>query len=188
MLLTTIAASACTAQGSPSPSAGRDNNPAPGSSAAKLPPRPKDIPATSIDACKVFGKDQLKTLGLDSEPRKATNGADRFGNQGCIVSKVGGDPYFNYLVIPVPQEGVDAWLKGDRDSDIKQVTVSGFGAVRAHPNGTSGLACSVVVDIADGQSLNVQFTAGTPKSFDQEQLCDRARQGAELAMRTLTQG
>jgi hypothetical protein len=52
---------------------------------------------------------------------------------------------------------------------------------RATPN----LSCFVNVDVADGQSLEVQGLLNSTEAFTSDQMCEKTRQVAEAAMNTL---
>jgi hypothetical protein len=184
---------ACTSiGGAPLPAAG--NTPSSPGTAASLPPRPKDLKIDGIDPCILLTKPQQQQLGLDRDPRpdnaNDTKEIDRFGNRGCSFDKTASEPRYGYLIVPVPQEGADAWLTQKRNATAKPVDAEGYGALELHlplPPGRTeqGPFCEVVVDVAQGQSLTVQFSQITRGAFSHDQLCERARQGAGLAVQTL---
>ncbi|GGM65489.1 hypothetical protein GCM10012275_40060 [Longimycelium tulufanense] len=149
-----------------------------------MPKRPKSFSAKSIDPCKLLTKEQQQRLGLDREPSMNTEGTDKHGNYGCSYLRSRSKPSFSYLAVPVPQEGADEWLKGTRAVEVKHVTVAGFGAVTTQL-GESDRSCNTVVDIADGESLDIQFTGVTKGAFTHEQLCEKSNEFAELAMQNL---
>lgn len=130
---------------------------------------------------------QQQQLGLDQPPqRNGPDQADKNGNRGCTFYKFGSTPRFTYLVTAVPQEGAEVWLKGERNVQVKQVTVGGFGAVETRLGNTATSSCNVVVDVAPGQSLDVQFGLKTVGAMTTDQVCEKAREGAELMMQTLS--
>ncbi|WP_209706287.1 DUF3558 domain-containing protein [Crossiella equi] len=177
------ALSACGTGGSPVPQPSTTSS---ATSTASLPARPKTISVTGLDPCSVLTTDQRRNLGLDRQPVKASaSQADKHGNLACMYAKANTDPRYEYLVTPVPQEGAEVSLRGDRGGQVKQVTVAGFGAVETRLS-SSTTSCGVVVDVAPGQSLDVQFGLTTTGALTADQICGKAREGAELIMQTLS--
>ncbi len=184
LTISALTVSGCAVSGTAVPSSS-----APGTSAAivALPPRPKTISVDVLDPCAVLSETQQRQLQIDQQPYRAgPDQADKNGNRGCTFFKTSTDPRFTYLVTPVPQEGAEVWLKGERNVLVKQVTAGGFGAVETRIGNTATSHCNVVVDVAPGQSLDVQFGLGTPGALTTDQVCDKAREGAELIMQTLS--
>ncbi|SHG91608.1 Protein of unknown function [Streptoalloteichus hindustanus] len=137
-----------------------------------------------LDQCKVLTQEQQQQLGLDSPPRLITEGSpDKYGNKGCAFRRTRSEPWVSYLVVPRPQEGIEAWLDGKRRVQVSKLSVAGFGAVETR-NGTT--SCNIVVDVAERQSLDIQFRPDST-GFTVDQMCEKAKQGAELAMQTLLQ-
>ncbi|MCP2259694.1 Protein of unknown function (DUF3558) [Streptoalloteichus tenebrarius] len=138
----------------------------------------------SLDQCKVLTNEQQQQLGLDSPPRLIAEGsADTYGNKGCAFRRTRSEPWVSYLVVPRPQEGIEAWLDGKRRVQVSELTVAGFRAVETR-NGA--ISCNIVIDVAERQSLDIQFRPDST-GFTPDQMCEKARQGAELAMQTLLQ-
>ncbi|GAA2842854.1 DUF3558 domain-containing protein [Crossiella cryophila] len=154
--------------------------------AATLPPRPKTIPVAGLDSCGVLTADQQQQLQVDRKPRLSQpDQTDHLGNRSCSFDKSNQDPRFGLRVTPVPQEGAEVWLKGERNVKVKQVTAGGFGAVETRI-GDNSTSCHVVVDVAPGQSLDVMGTALTKEAFTTDQTCEKARVAAEMVMQTLS--
>ncbi|MCP2168284.1 Protein of unknown function (DUF3558) [Goodfellowiella coeruleoviolacea] len=156
-----------------------------GDGGESLPKRPEELKVDGIDPCKLLTESQQKELGTDQAPRLNADGADSLGNPLCGYRKVEGTPRYGYSVSLVPQEGADVWLKEKRNAEVKVLNVGGFGAVETRLPGDQDISCNVVVDVAEGQSLDMQFTLYTAGAIPLEQMCANARHGAELAVQTL---
>jgi hypothetical protein len=70
------------------------------------------------------------------------------------------------------------------------VAAAGFPAVesRLGATGDANLSCFVNVDVADGQSLEVQSLLNSTEAFTSDEMCEKTRQVAEAAMVTLLNG
>jgi hypothetical protein len=148
-----------------------------------LPPRPKEIKLGGIsDACTALTKDQQKQLKIDeaiSEPQDVIKGKD---SPGCSFQS-NSRPLFSYEVALIADEGVDYWQAGG-NLDVAQKSVAGFGAYQVTLTGTTKGDCALAVDVADGQQLFVSFLP-IGDGFTQDQMCQNAAKGAELALATL---
>jgi hypothetical protein len=81
--------------------------------------------------------------------------------------------------------GIERFTAGELDAEIRPITVEGFPAVVAVPSRFTDY-CTVVVDVAAGQLLDVQFaTGGRQPPIPQQQLCRDAEVVAGEAMKTL---
>ncbi|MGH3929973.1 MAG: DUF3558 domain-containing protein [Pseudonocardiaceae bacterium] len=185
MLMVTAAvavpASACGAASVAGPGAGATS--AAPSSAPTLPPRPREIDLTGVDACTLLTPQQQRQLGTDRAP-VASGETDRYGNPYCHYSKALSSPYFGYTLQVVTQEDATLYLTGERDVTARVVSVAGFPAVENHrPLDERG--CFVDVSTKDGQYLDVQYAESTGSNDPTEVACEKARSAAELAMQTL---
>jgi hypothetical protein len=81
--------------------------------------------------------------------------------------------------------GIERWNDPRLAAHVQPTSVAGFPAVLAIPTQHTDY-CSIEVDVADGQLLDVQFDAGgrLPR-LPQDELCRRGQQAAALAMSTL---
>jgi hypothetical protein len=154
-----------------------------------LPPRPKELKVDGVDPCTLLTKSQQQQLGLDAEPLRSNPNdpgqQDAKGNPGCDYGKTGSNPRYSYLITLVPQEGADAWLREKRNVQVRPTVVANYGAVTTQLGTTQRRVCNVVVDVAQGQSLDVQFSSITENAFTRDQLCQKAADGAALAVQTL---
>jgi hypothetical protein len=85
----------------------------------------------------------------------------------------------------VTTSGIDLWTTGRLDADVSAADVHGFPAVVAVPRRFTEY-CSVDVDVAQGQLVDLQFRdGGNRPQIPQPELCARARQVAEAVMASL---
>lgn len=148
-----------------------------------LPPRPKEIELGGIsDACTSLTKDQQRQLKIDeaiSEPQDVIKGKD---SPGCSF-QANSRPLFSYEVALIADEGVGYWKDGG-NLDVTRKSVAGFGAYQVTLTGTTKGDCALAVDVADGQQLFVSFLP-IGDGFTQDQMCQNAAKGAEMALTTL---
>lgn len=156
--------------------------PPPATSAPQLPPRPQELRIDGVDPCTLLDPQQRRRLGVDSEPR-AGGGSSR-GEPACSYSHLSSEPFYSINVATVPFEGAQVWLSGTRNVDARILDVAGFGAVQTRVAGDDS-DCSVLVDVAEGQTVDVLFTGDGAGSFPSDEMCARARQAAEAATMTL---
>ncbi|GAB2996988.1 DUF3558 domain-containing protein [Saccharothrix stipae] len=172
--------------GDPSPQSTKTTGgPTSGSSepTVDFPPRPAEIKLDGIgDACTALTKDQQQQLKIDeaiSEPQDVIKGKD---SPGCSF-QANSRPLFSYEVTLIADEGVGYW-EGGGNLDVVQKSVAGFGAYQITLTGTTKNDCALAVDVADGQQLFVSFLP-IGDGFTQDQMCQNAAKGAEMALTTL---
>lgn len=154
--------------------------------APQLPPRPAELRIDEVDPCTLLDPQQRQALGVDSPPRPGT-GSSR-GEPACHYDHEQSEPFYGFLMAVLPFEGAQVWLTGDRAAEARMIDpVAGYGAVEVRsPGGAAAVTdCSVIVDVAAGQSLDAYFESGASRAFTQDEQCARARQAAEAAMATL---
>ena len=154
-----------------------------------LPPRSKDLDLTGLDPCKALTTDQAKELqydaGYELEPMPGTDGIT--GAPNCTYSSSSRD--VGALIIPVTTEGAEQWLTNpDRETDVQpvQTTVAGFPALELKLPDTK--SCKVMLDVHDGQQLDVFSLdlGGGPK--DVEAYCNEAKKVAGMVIETVNSG
>ena len=187
LLLLLLAAAATVAgcaaapvEGTPSPAAGAT----PESTGPVLPPRPRELPLDGIDACSLLTPAQRAELGLDGLALPSQTTSTLFAGRACAIS--GFEPRDVAVGLTLAtRNGIEALIEPGRVRDQLTLTaVLDFPAVIARPAISN--ACSVDIDVADGQFLDVLFRdAGTSPPIPQEQLCNDAVKIAEAALRTL---
>jgi len=151
------------------------------SAAPTLPPRPREVDLTGVDACTLLTPEQQRQIGTDMPPR-VSDDPDRYGNFRCHYTKSLSSPRFGYSVKVVTQEDATVYLTGERNMVARVVSAGGFPAVENHPPGNPQ-GCFVDVSTKDGQYLSVQYSKSTEDTI--EVACEKARIAAELAIQTL---
>ncbi|WP_181320180.1 DUF3558 domain-containing protein [Saccharothrix carnea] len=149
----------------------------------EFPRRPSEIKLDGIaDACVTLTKDQQRELGIDqalSEPMDVIEDREM---PGCSF-RANSRPLFSYEVTLISDEGAGYWQSGG-NLDVIQKTVAGYGALQVTLAGTTKGDCALAVDVADGQQLFVSFLP-IGDGFTQDQMCQNAAKGAEMALTTL---
>jgi Protein of unknown function (DUF3558) len=84
--------------------------------------------------------------------------------------------------------GVERWRETDVAADVRPDVVGGFPAYTVKPDQYNDY-CSVDVDVAPGQLIDVQLGGGTAQApIAQEELCLGAERSAEAVMTALIPG
>jgi hypothetical protein len=152
-----------------------------------LPPRPREVRLDGVDPCSLLTADQRRTLGFESEPRNGTIAASAlYGGDVPICTMRGFTGEASSVGIGVvTTAGIALWTTGDLDAEVTPTMVGGFPAVVAVPRRFTEY-CSVDVDLAPGQLIDVQFRdGGNRPPIPQRDLCDRAVETAEAAVTSL---
>jgi hypothetical protein len=141
-----------------------------------------------MEPCALFTDAQLGQLKID-EVRKSTSNSTQYkGMLKCVLSVNKQQPYTNYSVTAVTNEGIGPWLTGKRNVDAKLSSVAGYPAATYWIKGGSGHdidGCDTSVDVADGQQLMVDVNNDGQHSYALEELCQMAEKAAGFAVQTL---
>ncbi|WP_240157846.1 DUF3558 domain-containing protein [Pseudonocardia broussonetiae] len=152
-----------------------------------LPPRPRDIDIRNVDPCSLLTASQRAELGLDAEPAYDVQVSPLFEGPEPACTIGGSDPREVAAGVALPYDGlgVNAFAASRVRADVTVIEVQGMPAVLARPSEQLRL-CSVVVDVAPGQAVNVQYRdGGGQPTVPQDDLCAGALAVAEAAMSTL---
>jgi hypothetical protein len=179
VVLASCVAAGCTVSGAPVPT------PEPTSTAAPS-ARPREIRLDGIDPCTLLTEEQKKQLGLtersilDVNFQRAYNGVTKLcttrGQRPRLIA-VGVD-----LVVTA---GIERFTPGSVQADLSPLTIRGFPALKVVPPDFPEF-CTVVVDVAQGQLLDVQFRdGGSTVRVPQPDLCAGAQHAADLVMASL---
>ncbi|WP_219412950.1 DUF3558 domain-containing protein [Pseudonocardia nigra] len=158
--------------------------PAPEPTGLALPPRPHELPLDGVDPCALLTPDQRASLGLDGDPVPYRSTAPGFAGPACSIS--GFEPRAVAVGLALATgNGIEVLTNSDALTDeITPITIAGFPAILARPKNPD--FCSVDVDVADGQFLDVQFAdGGRLPPIPQDQLCRDAVEVAEQVLTTL---
>lgn len=156
----------------------------PGPTDFSLAPRPFDLRLDGVDPCAILTEQQLTELGFDGEVLPSESNSSLFG-RGPACSFRGFEPRAVSMSFVVASEkGIETLVQDGVTDELTAITVGGFPAVLARP--TNPAFCSVDVDVAPGQLLDVHFADGGRKPpIPQDQLCRDAVVVAEAAVASL---
>lgn len=147
-----------------------------------LPPRPQAIRIDETDPCSLLTSDQQTRLGV----RGATPvPAEEKIGPGCRWLHSPDEPVEAYQIFRDTESGIESGFGNSRG--ITVITVAGFPAIETQSERTQlpETQCIVAVDVAPGQTLQVNYDYNGALPMTRERACDKARPAAEMAMRTL---
>ena len=133
-----------------------------GESGVQLPPRPREVRVDGVDPCSLLTEAQRAELGLDARPVFDLSPSMLYPGGDVPACVIGG---FEPRAVTVGVEHRhdrrdravhvrESWRRTVRPTDVR-----GFPAVVAVPTRFTEW-CTVVVDVAPGQLLDVQFADG----------------------------
>lgn len=197
---------ACTSEttGSPSPrNTGRSNTPAPRTTSTSssrsterpLPPRPRDLDISGVNPCTdVLTRDQLHKLVYDLGYLDKPIPTKSLIHGGPVCGYASSNPPdqpsrdLGSLVIISRSEGAEIWLtdpQRKRPPDkYRLTTIAGFPAL-VLPNPVIVTNCAIVVDVHDGQYLQVDSSANDGKGTSSDPFCAEAQRVAGMVMENL---
>jgi hypothetical protein len=158
--------SATPVPGTPAPAAG----PSVETGGLELPPRPREIRLDGVDPCSLLTPEQRAELGLAGAPLPYDSKVPYFVGPACSFS--GFEPRAIAVSFALTTgNGIDALLAPDAVKDeLTATTIAGFPAVLARPRIPD--FCSIDVDVAEGQLLDVQMAdGGREPPVPQDELC-----------------
>lgn len=154
---------------------------------AELDPRPSDLAIDEVHPCSLFTEDALNDIGITKRPQRGTMS----GASTCTLSQEQVEPMYDLLVIAVTDLGANAWLSGNkaRPGTMTAVpsTMSGQPAVVVFPSSKPADECEVVVDAAQGQSLQIRFGTTYRGRFPHALACELSKKAAATAVEALRQ-
>jgi hypothetical protein len=151
-----------------------------------LPPRPRDLRIDGVEPCSLLTEQQRAELGLDGTPRSSRAPSVLFGGDEAACNIRGFSPRAVSVGLGlVTTSGIERFAAGELDAAVQASSVEGYPAVVAAPTRVHDF-CSVLVDVAPGQLLDIQFAdGGRQPPISQDRLCTDAGQVAQAAMQTL---
>jgi hypothetical protein len=182
LLCVLVAACAVEGTSEPAPSAESGSG-----GVVELPPRPREVRLDGVDPCSLLTEEQRAELGLDARPMFTEAPIGLYPGGDVPACDIGGfEPRAVATGISlVTSVGIDRFTSGELAAEIRPIFVAGFPAVVAVPTRYSDY-CTVVVDVAPGQLVDVQFaTGGRQPPIPQPQLCRDAEIVAGEVMKTL---
>jgi hypothetical protein len=139
-----------------------------------------------VDPCSLMTPAERTEFGLDGAPRYTNPHTPLFGGSvpTCTITGLADRPVA-LGVGAVTTVGIERWQQDDLAAIVRTTSVMGFPSVVAIPKRTTDY-CSVEVDVAPGQLLDVQFSdGGGEPSIPQEELCITAQRAAEVMLQSL---
>jgi hypothetical protein len=174
-----VLAGCTTVEGTPEPAP-------PGTSASAAPARPREVRVDGVDPCSLLTEAQRAELGLDGRPAFDSSPSLLYPGEVPLCLTRGFSPRAVAVAVGVvTTAGIEFFTAGDLAADVRPVKIAGFPAAVALPTRFTEF-CSVVVDVAPGQMIDVQFRDGGRRPpIPQEQLCNDAERTADAVMATL---
>lgn len=141
--------------------------------------RPREIKLDDKDPCSLTEQADWSKFKIEKPGKSKQN--ETFKVPECFYStSMGG-----FSIVLNTTEGIGAWDESQRDIKVKDVDpIEGFRALQLDQRSPAG-ACSVVVDVADGQTLD-SFVVVRSEQIDEK--CGIAYEFAKSAMKTLLGG
>jgi hypothetical protein len=156
-------------------------------SGIQLPPRPREVRVEGVEPCSLLTPEERAKLGLDARPVSDSAPSVLYNGGEVPLCTIGGfQPRAIVVGLGVvTTAGIELFTSGKLAAQVRPIQVQGFPAVVAEPTRFTEY-CTVIVDVAPGQLLDVQFRDGGRRPpIPQDQLCRDAEQVAGLAMGTL---
>ncbi|WP_433558862.1 DUF3558 domain-containing protein [Pseudonocardia xinjiangensis] len=164
-----------------------DTPPPPDPDKIELPPRPREVRVDGVDPCSLLTTEQRAELGLDGSPLFGTGPSELYPGADVPTCAIRGyEPRAVVVgVSNVTTTGIELYTSGRLVAEVRAAEVRGFPAVVAVPiRHTDG--CTVIVDVAPGQLLDIQFAdGGRLPPIPQPELCRGAQVTADAVMVTL---
>lgn len=163
--------------------------PAPSASApaaeSSLPPRPRDIPIEGLDPCSTLTEQQRISLELGRTRAFPSPSPDRGPSCTWIFTSVA--DYWSVSLETSPRRGADTAISTVRPT--RTLAIAGFAAVEtSNPLAPEDKQCFVIIDVAVGQALVVDFTSnGSSVPMSHTLACSKANVVGEQIMQTLLQ-
>jgi hypothetical protein len=162
-------------------------SPPPDPDKIELPSRPREVRVDGVDPCSLLTAEQRAQLGLDGRPGFDLSPSDLYPGAdvpACVVR--GFEPRAVAVGVSiVTTAGIELFTSGTLAAEISSASVQRFPAVVTVPTRSPDW-CTVIVDVAAGQLLDIQFgDGGREPPIPQPQLCEGAQSVADAVMVTL---
>ncbi|MET9228699.1 DUF3558 domain-containing protein [Lentzea sp. NPDC003310] len=177
-----VAVSGCTGSGEKGKASPESSAPSTSQSQGQLPKRPAELKVDNVDACKLLTAPQMDEIKLAETSAVQSKVIDGSALPACLYKN---NIKYSYIVVPAATKGVGYWLGGGGNVTADVVDVAGYGAAEIKFAGVDAFDCAVSVDVAEGQQLYVSYKPDTDAKENQQQMCDKAKKAAALALETL---
>lgn len=142
--------------------------------------RPREVKVDGKDPCTLIPQTALPKFKIEKPGKVGTNPA----SQEPVCQFNGNLAGFGLTLNS--KEGIEVWDENERSIHIEGTEpVLGFPAIQFTQRSPKN-ACSVAVDVADGQTLDVLVIAATAEAESRK--CEIAQEFTEFAMKTLVGG
>lgn len=150
-----------------------------------LPPRPRELPIDDLDPCTALSDQQRESLELGRARGYASPSPDRGPSCTWIFTSV--TDYWSVSLETSPRRGAETAIGNARMT--RTLAVAGFPAVEtSNPLAPEDKQCFVIIDVAVGQALVVDFTSnGRSVPMSHALACNKANLVGEQIMQTLLQ-
>lgn len=172
LLVVALAAMAGCAGGSPS------------AVGSPFPARPDELRLDQIDPCALLTKTQVQQLGEHAGERRENS--DELGSIACLWRNFPEQPDSTYLARLITKRGADYALNSGTGAQV--VAIDGFAAVQTtSPYADPKEHCLLLVDVAQGQSLWVQWRTLSTNypGLTHELACQQAQEAGRLMLGNL---
>jgi hypothetical protein len=132
-------------------------------------------------------EEQREELGLDAQPRRDVGPLPPYPGNDIPFCLFGGfrPRAVSLGVATVATTGIDLFGSGGLVADVRPIEVAGFPALVAIATRNTDF-CTVVVDVAPGQTVDVSFGLDGPEAeASLDSLCRDAERAAGAVMDTL---
>jgi hypothetical protein len=161
-------------------------NPPPSATAQPaLPPRPADLPLTSVQPCALLTPTQVQQLKVVGKGLAGSNN-DGQGSPDCIWDNALGPPDNGWVVRFDLKHDASYYLGSS--TGAQTVQVDGFPAVQSSsPMDDPKTHCILLVDVAPGQTMYVLYSndQGDYPGINHQVACQLADKVAEMAVGNL---
>lgn len=175
-----ISVAACTGTGEKG-QASPETTPPTSQSQGKLPKRPAELKVDNVDPCKLLTAQQMDEVRIAKSSPEQSKVIDGAPLPSCYYQN---STKYAYIVVPATNKGVEYWGAGGNVT-ADPTEVAGYGAIEVKFIGVDAFDCAVSIDVAEGQQLFVSYHPDRDDKETQEQMCDKAKKVAGLALATL---
>lgn len=157
---------------------------APPTPASRLPPRPAELRLDQVNPCALLTPAQVHELGVGAGERGENT--DELGSIGCLWRNFPEEPDISYLARLIVRRGADYALDSTEPTQV--VSIDGFSAVQTtSPYVDPKEHCLLLVDVAQGESLWVQWLTTSPDypGLTHELACQQTREAGRLMLENL---
>jgi hypothetical protein len=148
-----------------------------------LPERPFEIRVDDLDPCALLTPDEIAGLGLEPGGNLDVRNSALYGGVTALCSWQGFEPRAIAVGVNLSVTGgIELFTERAVPGIVTALDIRGFPAVLARlPDFPE--ACSVILDVAEGQAVDVQFRDGgrLPRN-PQADLCEGAQEVADLVL------